>query len=197
MNDALYCDSEFRTSSGLSTHRYPLPFPDETEQQGYDFRKPDCATYKGTAPYLLAYCAGKKITLSSTERQKINDAIARIRAKGGACVEAADLAQDLFSKGDLVFFPRSNFAFNGYAPVNGKVSAEYRWAILDRTWLTRWYDPSHATDPGKGVPKGMTLQMAIVHEMDHLRGYRHKLDAQGDSLPMLTEHTIACGDNPQ
>jgi hypothetical protein len=193
-DDALYCDNQFRDFSGRTgVHSRPLPF-DIYPSQGQDPAKPTCP-YKGPDDYKRAFCAGRDKPLSSTQSSRWQAALQRMRGRGAICAEFADQAAAMFARGDFSLFPRADYNFNGGAPVNGGTTGIYSWAVLDRTWLERWYDASHRSEGDEHVPQGLTLPGAIAHEMDHLiKGAQHVVIAPGDTAEMLTPHTLECDD---
>ena len=168
-----------------------VPFP----AQGEDPIKPDCGN-KSTIKHNKhrAFCAGKKKPISSTQWDTVKAAINRIRAKGGKCAQLAGIADQLIARSDMVFFPRSSYAFNGAAPLGGGPTGPYSWMILDKEWVTKWYDPDHKTATDPTNPTGLTLQAALAHELDHLDGEEHEVDADGHEKPQLTKNTLACSD---
>lgn len=191
-DDAYYCDNQFRDYSGMAgTHNKPLEFVD-FPSNGQDPAKPSCP-YTGAVPAFRAFCAGKAKPLSTTQTQRWQAAVSGLRAKGGPCVALADAAALLFGRGDLTFFPRSNYKFNGITPRGGGLTGVYSWSTLDRTWLDKWYDATNRTPPQTGAPSGLTAQGAIAHEMDHLINHaEHPIDANGDTLKALTPLTLQC-----
>jgi hypothetical protein len=114
---------------------------------------PDCSDPQ-TVLEIKAYCGGR--VPAGDELTRMNNALQRIRGRGAACTGVADAATALIAAGTLrIFTPSADTPFGGAAPTGGD------WAILSAEFLTTFETTKDS--------RGLNLDGAITHEMDHHR----------------------------
>ena len=132
---------------------------------------PDCSKPQSD-PRLIAYCAGR--APSSTELEKLNSSLERLRAKSVTCGELADAVGELLEAGQLIVFTQTTQDFGAAAPIGGD------WAIIGHRWFTDYETTK--------TPDGLNLDGIIAHEMDHL--LNNKQDGVTDSSGHLLENGV-------
>lgn len=116
--------------------------------------------------------------------QKVRDALARIRARGGVCANIATAGDNLLAGGKLQFYPWQTGLAGGYGGGTFGVVLNYTWVDDFATSSTGESSPS--------IPNGRNLESTLVHEIEHSLGRPHTT-FNGAEDPYNTANSRTCG----
>lgn len=116
--------------------------------------------------------------------QKVRDALARIRARGGVCADIATAGDNLLAGGKLQFYPWQTGLAGGYGSRTIGVILNYTWVDQFATSSTGESSPS--------IPNGRNLETSLVHEIEHSLGTSHTT-FNGAEDPYNTPNSRTCG----
>lgn len=155
----------------------PPPVPDSVQFAGLDWLSDDlpadppvCTPTSELDRRIHAWCHGT--VPDSGQFQRITDAIASIRARGGQCIPFADVLEAILP--DLRLFVQAN-----YPPVNGRQfsgvslpgAGAQGWMALSLDWVDKYgsfRSPLRISVGGYNLR--FSLEDALAHEADHLLG---------------------------
>lgn len=163
----------------------PTPDPEAAEDDD-EAALPDCNSPQNAM--VQAWCNGN--TPTQAQRNLIDAALARMRAKGGVCVDLANIVDALLVDGTLHIYNRTSGVPGGFAPraVDGsQLSGSDAYMGLELNWFTNYYDAVHADGSNR------TLQHSLAHEADHLKGEDH---LPNQTHPFETTNSRQCSDVP-
>ena len=166
---------------------------DEVEGEEVDpcCGKPNLLKRLTFRPYQHAWCDGA--VPGTTEMTPINQALARMRAKGGDCSLLADSAAVMISNGRIRLFARdpSTQDFYGFNSNRGGGTAGGTYILLDREFVTTHPDSASARTTSTNA---RTLQELIAHEVQHALGYGAHGGGHISNSVQYTSLTRSCGD---
>ncbi|MDB4876945.1 MAG: hypothetical protein JWM41_3391 [Gemmatimonadetes bacterium] len=143
--------------------------------------RPKCENYASLDSVAKSWCDGSPP--DSTQRARIDAALANMRSIGGICVTLANIGDAVLNRGDLHLYSTSSWpGFGGGAPQGGGASGGYSWVTLANGWTNNYYDASHKDGSGRD------LQQLLAHEFDHLNNGRHLTNDNSK-----TTHSDQCG----
>ena len=93
--------------------------------------------------------------VGSASGLKFNESIVRIRAKGAICATLADAMTRLLDEGKVRLYAAGSLSTKAATPVGGD------WSMFSHEVVNTGATPDTTM-------KGLTLDWAIAHEMDHL-----------------------------
>jgi len=171
---------------------------DVTPRQRVDLAGPDTGV---TCEH--PQCA-KPPVLDGLRLSRINDALNRMRSKGGVCATLAALGDTLLTLpngGIRIYSRKTDTAFSkfgggaipgGATPASGGAKGPKSWLVIQAEWTDLFYDASHKTTQTKnGETFTRDLQQTLAHELDHLYG---STPAHTDAAGAKTPNSETCSD---
>jgi uncharacterized membrane protein YgcG len=144
-------------------------------------RSPDCSN-PSLEGWEKAVCSAQPP--AGDRLQKVRDALARIRARGGVCANIATAGDNLLAGGKLQFYPWQTGLAGGYGGGTFGVVLNYTWVDDFATSSTGESSPS--------IPNGRNLESTLVHEIEHSLGTPHTT-FNGAEDPYNTANSRTCG----
>ena len=145
----------------------------------------DCRYYQPDATR-RTYCTAKIPDYDRKNRYVA--ALAAIRARGGPCVELADLGETLLNSGRMRVFVKGvspNYLndgggspLGGALPQNGGWNGPDAWMVSDAVWADYYSQKTATSVMADGTPIKRNFQTHLAHELDHLLGRDHS-DPEG------------------
>jgi hypothetical protein len=188
------------TSGGYSTGGdYGLASPSLSQSDLAADAVPVCSP-PPTDAKARAWCKGVKP--DGMRLTRINDALSRMRSKGGICATLAAVADTLLSLpagGVRIYNKHDDPAFStfgggaipgGATAAKGGATGPKAWLVIQAEWTDAYWSPNHKTTATlNGETFTRDLQQVLAHELDHLVGNDHT-----DAAEAKTTNSEACSD---
>jgi hypothetical protein len=160
-----------------------LKIPDMTDDFApLDTLSIDCSNPQGWRAY--AYCAAAPP--EGQDLKAVQDAFNRIKQRGDACLSIASHGQGQLQSGMIRFYPK-----NVHPDAGGGFSWVGRPIHLSDRWIRYGADSGIAVTDPTGEVVRLSLDMALVHELEHNLGRDHIVVNGTESL-FLTPNVLQC-----
>ena len=185
---------------GAANPVYPLGPSNGDDQTNYGPMPPSCPAdpilvWSIQSPQ-FTWCEGQPLSANATYQTRVQNALSRIRARGGNCVALADLGTELVNNDRVRTFPHAwaaNRSF-GYAGMVGGALPENGGSLGDNAYITisdrlprfAW-DGDH-----RDAETQATLDQILAHELSHLLGDTHINET--NVMLYRTPMQVACTD---